>query len=101
MHAAMRQTKPDQMASRQDLMDWAEHIARRALIAVLQTHIADCDRQIQILSDATGGWQSSSVQIVLHNPESSESTLVYPEKPKRSPIAQSHDSQTSTLSQYL
>ena len=37
--------------------DSAEHNARRARIAVLQTHIADCDRQIQILSDAIAGWE--------------------------------------------
>ena len=34
----------------------AENNARRARIAILQTHIADCDRQIQILSDAIAGW---------------------------------------------
>jgi hypothetical protein len=37
--------------------DSAEHNARRARIALLQTHIADCDRQIQILSDAIAGWE--------------------------------------------
>ncbi len=37
--------------------DSAENNARRARIAVLQTHIADCDRQIQILSDAIAGWE--------------------------------------------
>ena len=36
--------------------DSAENNARRARIAILQTHIADCDRQIQILSDAIAGW---------------------------------------------
>jgi hypothetical protein len=37
--------------------DSAENKARRARIAVLQAHIADCDRQIQILSDAIAGWE--------------------------------------------
>jgi hypothetical protein len=37
--------------------DSAENNARRARIAVLQAHIADCDRQIQILSDAIAGWE--------------------------------------------
>ena len=36
--------------------DSAENNARQARIAILQTHIADCDRQIQILSDAIAGW---------------------------------------------
>ena len=35
--------------------DSAENNARRARIAFLQAHIADCDRQIQILSDAIAG----------------------------------------------
>ncbi len=37
--------------------DPAENNARQERIAVLQTHIADCDRQIQILSDAMAGWE--------------------------------------------
>jgi hypothetical protein len=34
-----------------------EDNARRQRISVLQTHIAECDREIQMLSDAMAGWE--------------------------------------------
>jgi hypothetical protein len=36
--------------------DSAENNAHRERIAVLETHIANCDREIQMLSDAMAGW---------------------------------------------